>query len=30
MILVVEAAAEKQQLSEAPISITVVAYYAGF
>jgi hypothetical protein len=29
-MLVVEAAAEKQQLPEAPISITVMAYYAGF
>jgi hypothetical protein len=28
--LMVEAAAEKQQLPEAPISITVMAYYAGF
>jgi hypothetical protein len=27
---VVEAAVEKQQLPEAPISITVMAYYAGF
>ena len=26
----VEAVAEKQQLPEAPISITVMAYYAGF
>jgi hypothetical protein len=30
IVLVVEAAAEKQQLPEAPISITVMAYYAGF
>ena len=30
VILVVEGAAEKQQLPEAPISITVMAYYAGF
>jgi len=30
MILVVEAVAEKQQLPEAPISITVMAYFAGF
>ena len=28
--MVVEGAAEKQQLPEAPISITVMAYYAGF
>jgi hypothetical protein len=30
IVLVVEAVAEKQQLPEAPISITVLAYYAGF
>lgn len=30
IVLVVEAVAEKQQLPEAPISITVMAYYAGF
>ena len=30
MILVVEEMAEKQQLPEAPISITVMAYFAGF
>jgi hypothetical protein len=28
--MVVEGAAEKQQLPEAPTSITVMAYYAGF
>lgn len=30
IILMVEAATEKQQLPEAPISITIIAYYAGF
>ena len=30
MVLVVEAVAEKQQLPEAPISITVMAFYEGF
>jgi hypothetical protein len=30
IILVVEVEVEKQQLPEAPISITVMAYYAGF
>lgn len=29
-MLVVEAVAEKQQLPEAPISITVMAYFSGF
>jgi len=30
MIVLMVEAAEKQQLPEAPISITVMAYYAGF
>jgi hypothetical protein len=30
IVLVVEAAAEKQQLPEAPISITIMAYWKGF
>jgi len=30
IVLVVETVAEKQHLPEAPISITVMAYYAGF
>ena len=30
IVFVVEAVAEKQQLPQTPISITVIAYYAGF